>query len=126
MGSAAVKCQTCRHVLRGQKNWWRQECNRVTNLACLLVTDEHARRDCADPGPYGRPLAAISGRTVAGTTEASRSATFSLSARQQSVSNGENGCQSGGDSSPSAPPALLVNHDENSLRIRSAHHLRQS
>jgi hypothetical protein len=41
----------------------------------------------------------------------------SLGARQQSVSDGENGGQSSRDSRPSTPPALLVNHEEHGFGI---------
>jgi hypothetical protein len=41
----------------------------------------------------------------------------SLGARQQSVSDGENGRQSSRDSRPSTPPALLVNHEEHGFGI---------
>jgi hypothetical protein len=58
------------------------------------------------------------GRTTA--QGASDYRAFSLSARQQSVSDGENGCQSRSDGSPGTPPALHVNHDENSPWIIEA------
>jgi hypothetical protein len=41
----------------------------------------------------------------------------SLGPRQQSVSDGKNGRQSGRNSRPSTPPALPVNHDENGLSV---------
>jgi hypothetical protein len=43
--------------------------------------------------------------------------TLLLGARQQSVRNGENCRWSGSDCRPSAPPTLLVNHDEKGFGI---------